>query len=200
VKGGIKTGDLRQIRVDGHSHSDGRDIVRFVQGRQRHQRLELGQEFLSDARRTGVAEPAMHDAMAERGEVSVTQPVPDPGQNRGQNLAWYARRRASQFGRRDGLTIDADGSGRRMRSDAIDHAPDDAPIALVDTEFQRGGTGFILQFPDASSGAAAGRRRMPSVTALPHLRAGNPRQSRDISQRRIRHRPQRFMRKKPERR
>jgi hypothetical protein len=98
VKGGIKTGDLRQIRVDGHSHSDGRDIVRFVQGRQRHQRLEFGQEFPSDARRTGVPEPAMHDAMAERGEVSVAQPVPNPGQNRGQNLARYARRCASQSG------------------------------------------------------------------------------------------------------
>jgi len=48
VKGGVEAGHLGQFRIEGHRHFDRREIMRLVQRRERHQRLQLGQQFRRD--------------------------------------------------------------------------------------------------------------------------------------------------------
>ena len=43
VKGGIEVRYLRQFGLERHRHLDRREIVRLVQWRERHQRLQLSQ-------------------------------------------------------------------------------------------------------------------------------------------------------------
>ena len=43
VKGGIEARYLRQFGIERHRHLDRREIVRLVQWRERHQRLQLSQ-------------------------------------------------------------------------------------------------------------------------------------------------------------
>jgi hypothetical protein len=71
VKGSIEACHLRQFGIEAHRHLDGREVVRLVQWCQRHQRLQLGDQFGSDAGRSRVMEAAMDDAMAERREPPV---------------------------------------------------------------------------------------------------------------------------------
>ena len=52
-----------------NSRADRREIVRLVQRRERHELLQLGHDRRVDPHRRGIVGAAMHDAMADRGEV-----------------------------------------------------------------------------------------------------------------------------------
>ena len=66
VERGVKAGHLRQVRIEGHRHLDGREIVRLVQRGQRHQLFECGHDARIDADRRREFSAAVDDAMAER--------------------------------------------------------------------------------------------------------------------------------------
>ena len=63
---GIEAGDLRDVGRRRGDERDGREIVRLVQRRQRHQRLERGHDARIDPDRRGEFGAAVDDAMAER--------------------------------------------------------------------------------------------------------------------------------------
>ena len=92
VEGGIETGHLRQFGIEGHCHFDGREIVRLVQRRERHQLLQLGEQFRRDTGGSGVVQTAMDDAVAERVKPSVAEPLSGPRQYRREDLARHRRR------------------------------------------------------------------------------------------------------------
>jgi hypothetical protein len=141
VESGIETSDLRQFGIVGHCQLDRREIVRLVQRCQRHQSLELSQQFRSDPGRPGVAQPAMDHAVAERRKSPVAEPVSCPRQDGGQYLARHARRFRTEIRGRDGLALGPGGTRRRVGADPIDLPAEDPPLALVKTEFERRGAG-----------------------------------------------------------
>ncbi len=77
MEGGVEAGDLRQVRPRRGDGADRRQVVRLVQRRQRHQRVERGQQRVGDARGARVVRAAMHDAMAD-GEQAIRRRDADP--------------------------------------------------------------------------------------------------------------------------
>ena len=73
MEGGVEAGDLRQVRGCFQNRRDGRQIVRLVQWRERHELPELGEDGCVDPRRRGVGGSAMYDAVAERQHVPAGQ-------------------------------------------------------------------------------------------------------------------------------
>src|SRR5260221_10782891 len=136
VKGRIETRDLRQIRVEGHRHLDRREIVRLMQGCERHQRLQFGQQFFRYACRPRVTQPAVHDTMAERCETTVAEPLPGPPPDRREHLARRGRRCRTQIWWCDRLAVRAGSAGCRMCPDSIHLPGEHPPLALVEAEFQ----------------------------------------------------------------
>jgi hypothetical protein len=66
VKGRIEAGNLRKRRRHLRHSLDGRNVVRLVQRRQRHQRFQLRQYCCIDHARGRQVCPSMHDPMANR--------------------------------------------------------------------------------------------------------------------------------------
>ena len=63
VKGRIETGDLRHTREMPRGSFNAGQIMRLMQGRQRHQRTELCHDGIRDHHRRAQIPPAMHHAM-----------------------------------------------------------------------------------------------------------------------------------------
>ena len=63
---GVEAGDLRDVGRRRGNELDGREIVRLVQRRQRHQLFERGHDARIDADRRREFSAAVDDAMAER--------------------------------------------------------------------------------------------------------------------------------------
>ena len=89
VKCGIEARHLRQFRIECYRHLDRREIVRLVQGRQRHQCLQLGQQIRCDPGRSRVTQAAVYVTVsvarllgAYRDGVSVIPTFGSPGGTR----------------------------------------------------------------------------------------------------------------------
>ena len=128
VKGGIKARYLGQFGVEGHSHFDGREIVRLVQWRERHQCLQLGQQFRRDAGGSGVVQTAMDDTVAERGEPPVAELFSDPRQYCRQHLTRHCRRFWAEIRGFELFTIGPSRARRRMCADPIDLPGKNPPL------------------------------------------------------------------------
>jgi hypothetical protein len=141
VDSGIETRDLRQFGIEAHCQLDRREIVRLVQGCERHQSLELGQQFHSDPGRPGVAQPAVDHAVADRRKSPAAQSVSCPRQYGRQYLARHGRRLRPQIRGRDPFAVGPASARRRTGADPIDLPAEDPPLALVKTEFEGRGAG-----------------------------------------------------------
>src|SRR6185312_2947498 len=76
VEGRIETRDLRKLRRNGVESPDRRKMVRLMQGRQRHQRIERSDHRVIDENGSTVALPTMDDAMAGRGKARFAAEMP----------------------------------------------------------------------------------------------------------------------------
>ena len=65
VEGGVEAGDLRQVGVERGDRTDPCEIVRLMQGRERAERLEIGEHPGIDAHRCCVMDAAMHHPVAD---------------------------------------------------------------------------------------------------------------------------------------
>jgi len=66
VKGGIEARDLQQVRLPFQHDPYGRDIVRLVERRKRHEPLELIEDPRIDQRRLCELDPPVHNPMSDR--------------------------------------------------------------------------------------------------------------------------------------
>ena len=81
VKGRIETGDLRDTRKMPRCCFNAGEIMRLMQGRQRHQRAELCQDGIGDHHRRAQIPPAMHHAMTDGANGRAIQQGRECGQN-----------------------------------------------------------------------------------------------------------------------
>ena len=167
VESGVETRDLRQVRIEGHGHLDRREIVRLVQRCERHQSLELGQQFRSDPGGPGVAQPAMDHAVADCRKPPVAEPVPCPRQYGRQDLARHSRRFRTQIRGRDLFAVGPGSACRRTHADPIDLPAKNPLLALVKAELERGGAGV-----DHADQRLCSRRHAAALRLRISLRAG----------------------------
>jgi hypothetical protein len=150
VKCGIETRYLRQFGIEAQCHLDGSKIMRLMQRRERHQRLEFGQQLSGHARRSRMMQAAMDDTVAERRERPVTELLSGPRQYRWEDLARYGGRLCPEIRRRELLTTGARGDRRRMCTYPFDLPCENPAFALVEAEFDRRRTG--IDYPDQRLG------------------------------------------------
>ncbi len=72
MKGGVKTGNLRNIRGNSSNCADRGDVVRLMQRRERHERFKRGEDRVVDQNRGRVMQPAVHHAVADTGKGGLT--------------------------------------------------------------------------------------------------------------------------------
>ena len=74
MEGRVETGDLRQLRMGGPYRPNDREIMRLMQRRERNEGGEPLDDVVRKQQRRGIFAPAMHDAMADGGDVAPLQP------------------------------------------------------------------------------------------------------------------------------
>ena len=137
VKRGVEACHLRQVGIEFQRHLDRREIVRLVQGGQRHQGVEFGQEFRRDQHRLGMAQPAMDDAVAERRQPPAAELLPRPREQCREQFARRRRRLTAELWRFDFRAVRALGARLGMHPDPIDLSGKKPFVALVNAELQR---------------------------------------------------------------
>src|SRR4051812_6532634 len=145
VEAGVEAGALRYVRQPLGARRDGGQVVRLMERRQRHERLQIVEHRWRDDNRCGVARAAVDDAVADaehsRAVKARAQPRREKLQRRGDiaNL-WLQRLRVEP---RAGRIANRE---LRRRAEAFDLAARDRtpfrPVAhLVNAELQAGRSG-----------------------------------------------------------
>jgi hypothetical protein len=137
VERGIEARDLRQFQINAHRHFDGREIEGLVQWRERHQLFQFGEQLRRHVGRARVMHPAMHDAVADRGEPPIAQPFSGPRHDRRERLARHCRRFRPQWWRCDLFAVGPGSLCRWVCTDPIDLPGQKPRLALIEAEFDR---------------------------------------------------------------
>ncbi len=115
---GIKTGDLRQARLELPQDANRRQVVRLVQRGQWDIALELRQHFAIDQHRLLVSRPPVNDAMAYGDEVEALGFAQPPcGRLDGGGKIGHVLRRVHSID--EGLAFDPFGAQARPRAEAV---------------------------------------------------------------------------------
>src|SRR4051812_27331051 len=73
MKSGIEACNLRQLGGAPRQRPDGRQVVRLMQGRQRNERLELGERSRVDEHGVGEARAPMDDSMPDGDDATLAE-------------------------------------------------------------------------------------------------------------------------------
>ncbi|MCY1227866.1 hypothetical protein D9M72_401560 [compost metagenome] len=122
VEGGVEAGHLQQVR-HGFAHgADRGQVMRLVQRRQRHQRLQFRDHVVVDAHGLREVGAAMHHAMADRHRRIVAQPDAEhqPHQPEGGVVVGHLRLREGLVG--DHAAVGHARGQARRHADAFDLA------------------------------------------------------------------------------
>ena len=88
VKTGVEASDLRHFRQAHRHRFDGGEVVRLMEGRQRHEIPQLRRDFRRDHDRIGKGFAAMDHAMSDADDLSARVHLPQP---RGERIERAAR-------------------------------------------------------------------------------------------------------------
>ncbi len=126
VERGVEAGDLWERRLELAQEADGAEVVRLVQRRERHERLQPRQDRLVDRHRPGEDRPAVHHPVRDARERSLAERAADVLEEEPQRAGVVEVRALRPAPLRDDRAVRGarDEPGRALRSDRLELAAD----------------------------------------------------------------------------